>query len=82
MKKTWNLTNKLSSRNVGKTKRITQLYFEDREVNAPIEIAETLNCYFSGIGEKIASEIHEKFPDEWKATGICPKLVKMELIFA
>jgi hypothetical protein len=79
MKKTWNLTNKLSSRNVGKTKRITQLYFEDREVNAPIKILKHLMGYFSGIGEKIASEIHEK--GNWylpkvgqNGTDICLKL--------
>ena len=57
MKKTWNLINELSSRNVGKTKRITQLDFEEREITAPEEIAETFNSYFSGIGEKLVSDI-------------------------
>ena len=57
MKKTWNLINELSSRNVSKTKKITQLYFEEREITAPEEIAETFNSYFSGIGEKLASDI-------------------------
>ncbi len=51
MKKTWNLINELSSRNVSKTKRITQLDFEEREITAPEEIAETFNSYFLGIGE-------------------------------
>lgn len=46
----------MSSRNIGKTKRITQLNFEEREITAPVEIAETFNSYFSGIGEKLASE--------------------------
>jgi hypothetical protein len=53
MKKTWNLINELSSRNVSKTKNITQLDFEEREITAPEEIAETFNSYFSGIGEKL-----------------------------
>ena len=57
MKKTWNLINELSSRNVSKTKKITQLDFEEREITAPEEIAETFNSYFSGIGEKLASDI-------------------------
>ena len=49
MKKTWNLINELSSRNVSKTKKITQLDFEEREITAPEEIAETFNSYFSGV---------------------------------
>ena len=57
MKKTWNLINELSSRNVSKTKKITQLDFEEREITAPEEIAETFNSYFSGIGEKLSSDI-------------------------
>ena len=52
------LINELSSRNVSKTKRITQLDFEEREIAAPKEVAETfINSYFSGIGEKLASDI-------------------------
>ena len=43
MKKTWNLINELSSRNVSKTKKITHLDFEEREITAPEEIAETFN---------------------------------------
>ena len=61
MKKTWNLINELSSRNVSKTKKITQLDFEEREITAPEEIAETFNSYFSGIGEKLASDIPNLF---------------------
>ena len=47
------LINELSSRNVSKT----QLDFEEREITAPEEIAETFNSYFSGIGEKRYSDI-------------------------
>lgn len=57
MKKTWNLINELSSRDVGKSKRITQLNIEGREVTSPREIADTFNTYFSGVGEKLALEI-------------------------
>ena len=57
MKKTWNLINELSSRKVGKIKRITLLNFEERKITASVEIAETFNSYFSGIGEKLTSEI-------------------------
>ncbi len=58
MKKIWNLRNELSFRNVSKTKRITQLDFEEREITAPKEVAGTfINSYFSGISEKLASDI-------------------------
>jgi hypothetical protein len=47
----------LSSKNVCKTNRITQLKISGQEISTPGEIAETFNSYFSNIGEKLASEI-------------------------
>ncbi len=53
MKKTWNVINELSSRNVSKTKRITQLDFEEREITAPEEMVETFNSYFSVLAKNL-----------------------------
>ena len=57
MKKTWNLINELSSRDVRKTKRITELITGEREITSPIEITETFNNYFSNVGDNLAAEI-------------------------
>ena len=62
MKKTWQLINKLSSRNTGKTKRISEINLgEQLDITSPVEIAEAFNSYFSSVGDNLAAEI--PYPD-------------------
>jgi hypothetical protein len=51
MKKTWKLINELSSKNIGKTNRVSELNFNNREITAPMDIAEAFNDYFSSVGD-------------------------------
>ncbi len=43
MKKTWKLINELSSKNTGKTNRVSELNFNNQEITAPMDIAEAFN---------------------------------------
>ena len=57
MKKTWQLINELSSRNAGKTKRISEINLGEQDITSPVEIAEAFNSYFSSVGDNLAAEI-------------------------
>ena len=57
MKKTWQLINELSSRNAGKTKRISEINLGEQDITSPVEIAEAFNSYFSSVGDILAAEI-------------------------
>ncbi len=57
MKKTWKLINELSSKNTGKTNRVSELNFNNQEITAPMDIAEAFNNYFSSVGDNLAASI-------------------------
>ena len=57
MKKTWKLINELSSKNIGKTNRVSALNFNNQEITAPMDIAEAFNDYFSSVGDNLAASI-------------------------
>ena len=57
MKKTWQLINELSSKNIGKTNRVSELNFNNQEITAPMDIAEAFNDYFSSVGDNLAASI-------------------------
>jgi hypothetical protein len=57
MKKTWKLINELSSKNIGKTNRVSELNFNNQEITAPMDIAEAFNDYFSSVGDNLAASI-------------------------
>ena len=56
-KKTWNLINQLSSRNVSKRSAVNRVDFNDAEVTDTHEIAEAFNTHFTEIGENLAKSI-------------------------
>ena len=57
MKKTWKLINELTSKNVAKSKKVSELNIGDQKITASAEIAEAFNEYFSTVGNNLASEI-------------------------
>jgi hypothetical protein len=56
-KKTWNLINQLSSRNVSKHSTVNRVDFNGAEVTDTHEIAEAFNTHFTEIGENLAKSI-------------------------
>jgi hypothetical protein len=56
-KKTWNLINQLSSRNVSKRSTVNRVDFNGAEVTHTHEIAEAFNTHFTEIGENLAKSI-------------------------
>ena len=57
MKKTWQLINEISSKNTGKTNRVSELNFNSQEITEPVSIAESFNNYFSSVGDNLAATI-------------------------
>ena len=57
MRKTWNLTNELSSRNRSKTSNILDIKADDKIVSNPVDIAETFNEHFTNIAQVLAKDI-------------------------
>jgi hypothetical protein len=56
-KKTWNLINQLSSRNVSKRSTVNRVDFNCAEVTDTHEIAEAFNTHFTEIAENLAKSI-------------------------
>jgi glycerol-3-phosphate acyltransferase PlsY len=46
MKKTWKLINELSSKNIGKTNRVSELNFNNQEITAPMDMLKLLMTIF------------------------------------
>ncbi len=57
MKKTWKLSNDLSSRNSCKAKKISEVIVEEQSITSPAEMSEAFNNYFASVGKNLADEI-------------------------
>ena len=56
-KKTWNLINQLSSRNLNKCSNVNTVEFNGAEITDRHEVAEAFNTHFTEIGENLANNI-------------------------
>ena len=56
-KKTWNLLNQLSSRNLNKCSNVNAVEFNGVEITDRHEVAEAFNTHFTEIGENLANNI-------------------------
>ena len=56
-KKTWNLINQLSSRNLNKCSNVNTVEFNGVEITDRHEVAEAFNTHFTEIGENLANNI-------------------------
>ena len=58
-KETWRLINELSSRKPCKSNVISELKIDDEKVTSATDIAESLNEYFTNIGETLANSLEQ-----------------------
>ena len=58
MKKTWKFINELTSKNVAKCKKVSELNIRDNKITVSAEITEAFNAdCFSTVGDNLAAEI-------------------------
>ena len=81
IKKTWLTINDTLSRNKNKRDLSSTFHFNGLTLTNPKEIANSLNVYFSSIGDKLASEIKTHTNDEESFTSYLVNPIMIRLKF-